>query len=166
MSLISPDHAHLPAYVAALQAGWSPNSTRDVTGEQLAEIAEDADGFLRTLRGEIPGTVTLADGRVVERLPGAVFWLWDDAFCGSINLRYVPGTEDLPPHVSGHIGYQTPARLRHAGPTVAAAGRAGAGAAPGLSHLRHRPCRVPASDREQWRPARPLPRPGQAAVLD
>jgi predicted acetyltransferase len=31
--------------------------------------------------------------------------MWDGAFCGSINLRFLPGTEDLPPHVSGHVGY-------------------------------------------------------------
>ena len=31
--------------------------------------------------------------------------MWDGTFCGSINLRFVPGTEELPPHVAGHIGY-------------------------------------------------------------
>jgi predicted acetyltransferase len=42
---------------------------------------------------------------VVPRLPGQVFWIWDGEFCGSIGVRYVPGTEDLPLHVTGHIGY-------------------------------------------------------------
>ena len=27
------------------------------------------------------------------------------AFCGTINLRFVPGKEELPSHVSGHVGY-------------------------------------------------------------
>jgi predicted acetyltransferase len=49
--------------------------------------------------------VTLRDGTERRRLPGRVFWLWDGDFCGVINLRFVPGTEDLPPHVSGHVGY-------------------------------------------------------------
>jgi predicted acetyltransferase len=105
ITLVRPDHAYLPAYVAALQAGWSASTTRDISGEQLAEIAADADRFLATLRGEVPGTITQPDGSVTERLPGRVFWLWDGEFCGSINLRYVPGTEELPPHVSGHAGY-------------------------------------------------------------
>ena len=105
LTLLSPDHTHLPAYVAALQSGWSPSTTRDVTAEQLADIAQDASHFLRVQRGEVPGTVTLHDGRVVDRLPGPVFWLWDGEFCGAINLRYQPGTKALPPHVSGHIGY-------------------------------------------------------------
>lgn len=29
----------------------------------------------------------------------------DGEFCGSIGLRWVKGTEELPPHVLGHIGY-------------------------------------------------------------
>jgi predicted acetyltransferase len=96
----------LPGYVAALEAGWSPNNTHDVSGEQLAAIREDAGAFLRDLtRREGGGTVTLADGTAVPRLPGRVFWLWDGEFCGVINLRFVPGTPDLPPHVSGHLGY-------------------------------------------------------------
>ena len=49
--------------------------------------------------------MTLKDGTAVPRLPGRVFWLWDGEFCGAINLRVVPGTPDLPPHVSGPLGY-------------------------------------------------------------
>ncbi len=47
----------------------------------------------------------MADGTEQARLPARVFWMWDGAFCGAINLRFVPGTLDLPPHVSGHVGY-------------------------------------------------------------
>jgi predicted acetyltransferase len=105
MELIPPDQAHLPFYVAALQAGWSPNTTRDVSAEECRAIAADADGFLRDLQRTSPSPRTLPDGRVVHWLPGRTFWMWDGAFCGSINLRYQLGTEDLPPHVSGHVGY-------------------------------------------------------------
>ena len=31
--------------------------------------------------------------------------LWDGEFCGSIGFRWQPGTEALPPHCLGHIGY-------------------------------------------------------------
>lgn len=44
-------------------------------------------------------------GRHLPRLPNRVFWIWDGEFCGTINLRYVAGTEALPAYVSGHIGY-------------------------------------------------------------
>lgn len=105
LDLVAPGPARLAGYMAALHAGWSPNTTRDVSGEELAAIREDAALFLRRLRGEAGGTVRLASGEEVPRLPGRVFWLWDGAFCGAINLRWQPGTEALPPHVSGHVGY-------------------------------------------------------------
>ena len=41
----------------------------------------------------------------MPRLPGFVRWLWDGAFCGQIGFRWQPGTEALPPHCLGHIGY-------------------------------------------------------------
>lgn len=105
INLVEPSLDWLPGYVAALEAGWSPNSTRDISAEQLVAIREDAGDFLRGLVEHEGRTVTLADGSRVPRLPGRVFWMWDGAFCGSINLRFVPGTLELPLHVSGHLGY-------------------------------------------------------------
>ncbi len=106
LTLLPPTMDRLPAYAAALEAGWSPNTSRDVSGEQLTAIRADPEAFLRDLnRHEGGGTIVLPGGKEVTRLPGRVLWMWDGDFCGSINLRLVPGTEDLPPHVSGHIGY-------------------------------------------------------------
>ena len=105
IELVEPSVEQLSGYVAALESGWSPNTTRDVSGEQLAAIREDADSFVRDLNRREGGTVTLADGTEVPRLPSCVFWIWDGEFCGAINLRFVPGSETLPPHVSGHVGY-------------------------------------------------------------
>ncbi|MEJ0005935.1 MAG: GNAT family N-acetyltransferase [Steroidobacteraceae bacterium] len=51
------------------------------------------------------GPVTLPDGSTVARIPGYRRWLWDGEFCGSISLRWQPGTAELPPHCLGHIGY-------------------------------------------------------------
>lgn len=31
--------------------------------------------------------------------------MWDGEFCGSIGLRWMPGTQELPQHVLGHVGY-------------------------------------------------------------
>jgi len=104
MQLVAPSLDRLDAYAAALRQGWSPSNTRDISGEQLAQIAADAEGFIRGFTAP-GGTVTLGDGTVVPRLPGPVRWIWDGAFCGSIGLRYQPGTEALPPHALGHIGY-------------------------------------------------------------
>jgi len=49
--------------------------------------------------------VTLPDGSTADRVPGFKRWLWDGEFCGSIGLRWQPGTTALPPHCLGHIGY-------------------------------------------------------------
>ena len=103
--LVSPTLDRLDGYVAALRAGWSPNTTRDVSAEERAALQADAAAHLRVLRGEAPGKLRLPDGREVDRLPGLVRWIWDGTFCGAINLRYQPGVEELPPHVSGHVGY-------------------------------------------------------------
>jgi predicted acetyltransferase len=104
MELVPPSLDRLDEYAAALGRGWSPSNLRDVSGEQLAAIAADAAGFIHRLVTP-GGTITLADGTEVPRLPGPLLWIWDGAFCGSIGLRHQPGTEQLPPYVSGHIGY-------------------------------------------------------------
>jgi predicted acetyltransferase len=105
MTLEVPRLELLDAYAAALRTGWSPNTGRDVSAEQLARIAEDAEAFIASFTWTPGATITIDAGRVVDRLPGETRWIWDGEFCGSINLRYLPGTEELPPHVSGHIGY-------------------------------------------------------------
>ena len=51
------------------------------------------------------GPITLPDGTQVARLPGFVRWMWDGEFCGQIGFRWQFGTEALPPHCLGHIGY-------------------------------------------------------------
>jgi len=104
LRLAPPSLERLGEYAAVLRRGWSPSNVRDVTAEQLAAIAADPAAFVAQFSAP-GGTVTLGDGRVVPRLRGPVCWMWDGAFCGTISLRYQPGTEDLPDHVLGHIGY-------------------------------------------------------------
>ena len=118
--LVTPDLAHLPAYAAALQRGWSPNTTRDVCAEQLAAIADDSATFLARLIQPEGGTLMLPSGETVPYLPGTTRWMWSEGFCGAINLRHQRGTTDLPPHVSGHIGYSVvPWRQREGHGTAA-----------------------------------------------
>jgi predicted acetyltransferase len=109
MKLVWPSREYLFSYVAALERGWSPDNVRGraAAEEQLARIAADPDAFLASLvdtdaTGE---PITLPDGSVVQRLPGYSRWMWDGDFCGSIGLRWQHGTEALPPHCLGHIGY-------------------------------------------------------------
>jgi predicted acetyltransferase len=109
MKLVWPSREYLPSYVAALERGWSPDHTRGLaaTKEELRRIAHDADAYLASLvdreaRGD---PIVLPDGTRVPRLPGYNRWLWDGEFCGRIGIRWQPGTEALPPHCLGHIGY-------------------------------------------------------------
>lgn len=108
-TLIRPHRGALPAYVAALRAGWSPSNVggEAVPRAHLAAIEGDADGFLASLHDpEARGApIALPDGSTVPRLPAFTRWIWDGAFCGAIHFRWQNGTEALPPHVLGHIGY-------------------------------------------------------------
>jgi predicted acetyltransferase/GNAT superfamily N-acetyltransferase len=75
--------------------------------EELQKIATDPGAFVAALDDPQAkgGPIKLPDGASVPRLPGFRRWMWDGAFCGSIGLRWQPGTSELPPHVLGHIGY-------------------------------------------------------------
>ncbi len=114
VSLAEPCRDWLPAYADALRAGWSPNTQRDVSGEELAAIAADPDAALLAI-ARTDGGRRLADGTWQAWLPGRVFWILDDSFCGTINLRYQPSTEALPQGVSGHVGYAVVPWLRRRG---------------------------------------------------
>jgi predicted acetyltransferase len=109
MQLVPPSLDHLPSYVAALKRGWSPDNIRGVAAsiDELAQIEKDASLFIKRLtdRDAKGPPVVLPDGTTAARLPGFRLWLWDGEFCGSIGLRWQPGTAALPPHVLGHIGY-------------------------------------------------------------
>jgi len=108
MDLVRPESEHLASYAAALRSGWSPDTMRPATAlDQLASLEEDPAAFLASMddpQGKGP-MVTLPDGSLAPRLPGFRRWMWDGEFCGSIGLRWQPGTTELPPRCLGHIGY-------------------------------------------------------------
>lgn len=109
LQLLVPSLAHLDAYSDALRRGWSPDNIQPekTALEELEHIDADAAAFVALLddREAKGGPITLPDGTQVTRLPGYRRWIWDDGFCGSIGFRWQPGTETLPPHCLGHIGY-------------------------------------------------------------
>jgi len=108
MTLVEPALERLDAYAAALRRGWSPDNLRPQAAlDELAAIARDPRAFVAALtdpeaRGPL---VVLPDGQRVPRLPGYRLWMWEEGFCGTIGFRWQPGSERLPPHVMGHIGY-------------------------------------------------------------
>ena len=125
MELVQPSLDRLPAYVEALETGWSPDNLRPrFAAEQLGRIRDNAAAFVAGLtdREAKGGPITLPDGVQAPRLPGYHLWMWDGGFCGSIGLRWAPGTEVLPPHVLGHIGYSVVPWKRRAGHATRALG--------------------------------------------
>ncbi len=108
LSLVWPAKQYLPSFVDALQRGWSPDPTHpEASSDCLKQIAHDPELFLSQhtdLKVKLPPLVLL-DGSMAPHLLGYVQWLWDGQFCGSINLRWQPGTDELPPYVLGHLGY-------------------------------------------------------------
>ena len=110
MELVRPEPNHLASYVAALQRGWSPDTTRgaEAAREALEKIeADPTSPFVVVDDPDGLGPAWKApDGSLRARIPGRVRWMWDeDGFAGSINLRWLQGTTELPAHVLGHIGY-------------------------------------------------------------
>jgi len=108
VTLVWPTLERLPAYVAALERGWSPDTLRaEAAQEELAHIAADPAAFVaeQVDRQGAGPPVTLPDGTKAARLPGYRRWIWDGDFCGVIGFRWKQGTEELPPYVLGHIGF-------------------------------------------------------------
>ena len=106
LQLVKPALEFLAEYKAALERGWSADNVRgDVAAcEELQKIETDPAAFVAALDDPQAkgGPIRLPDGSTVARLPGFRRWMWDGAFCGSISLRWQPGTSELPPHVLGH----------------------------------------------------------------
>lgn len=106
--LVWPALEHLRSYAAALERDWSPDTLRpEAAREELDRIAADPAAFVaeQVDREGAGPPVTLPDGTKAKRLPGYRRWIWDGEFCGVIGLRWQPGTEALPAHVLGHIGF-------------------------------------------------------------
>ncbi len=105
LRLVMPGLNYLDGYAAALARGWSPDTGKDVSAAQLAQVRADRAGFVANMARLDVGTLVQPDGTLKERISGRIAWLWDGEFYGVINYRYLHGTEDLPAHVSGHVGY-------------------------------------------------------------
>lgn len=114
LTLEVPSHNLIGAYVSALSRGWSPDDTRDVSREHRDAIRRDADAFLRALMNPHPPRER-ADGTQDPGLVSVVRWIWRGTFVGTISLRYRPGTDELPPEISGHVGYSVVPWMRNQG---------------------------------------------------
>lgn len=123
MRLVIPAFEYLEEYRAALETGWSPRTSRPKAAqEELDAISQDPDAFIASLDDPDGhgGDIQLPDGSFVKRLPSFRRWIWESGFCGSIELRWQHGTNDLPPTCLGHIGYSVVPPRRREGLATAA----------------------------------------------
>ena len=125
MQLVAPSTELLASYRDSLRRGWSSETATEdaaAAAAELAEIDTDPVAFVAALNDPLRGgrPVTLPDGSQVPRLPGIRRWMWDGDYCGTITLRWQPGTTDLPPHCLGHIGYAVVPWRRRLGYATAA----------------------------------------------
>ena len=95
-TILRPSLDALPSFGAALRRGWwydqrYPNDASHV----LLQIDDAPNEYI----------ARFDDNRPLEGLHTATRWMWDGEFCGWIDLRFQPGTPDLPPTCLGHIGY-------------------------------------------------------------
>ncbi len=107
-ALLRPAAEYLPAYIAALERGYSPSTSRaEKRIEELDAIVADAEAFIASCEDlEARGApIVLPDGSRVPRLPGFQRWMWDGDFAGSVGLRWQVGTPELPAWCHGHVGY-------------------------------------------------------------
>lgn len=134
--LLQPDLENLSGFEAALAAGWSPDPRRagdeaHVHGE-LQRLRQNRLGFLHDLIPDGRQRAGFGSPPLTTRL----FWIWDGEFCGSISLRFQAGTEELPPEVSGHVGYSVvPWKQRNGHATTALSLLMGVASKEGLDRL-------------------------------
>lgn len=109
MELLRPTKSHLPSYVQA-----TVRMSRDQSEpffkmyeRELAEIEIDPTKFISLMDDLYAerSPVELPNGTIIPRIPSITRWMWDGEVCGSTQLRWLPGTTDLPPYCLGHISY-------------------------------------------------------------
>jgi predicted acetyltransferase len=122
VELVKPSVVELPSYREAVVRGWSPSEDREGDARIMSQLDADPDAFVSSLEDrEARGApIVLPDGNTVARLPSVERWLWDGVFCGRIQLRWQPGTTELPPTCLGHIGYMVVPWRRRLGYATAA----------------------------------------------
>jgi predicted acetyltransferase len=108
VELVRPAGQYLPSYLDAIDRMTKVDEPFfKMYVRELEEIHQDPERFLFLMddfEAQRP-PVILPNGTVIPRIPSITRWMWDGEICGSTQLRWLPGTTDLPPYCLGHISY-------------------------------------------------------------
>lgn len=108
MELVRPEMRYFESFIEGIKrAAITDDSFFRFENKDLDNILKDPALFLAQQQSTVGGgdPIILPDGSNVPRLPSINRWMWDGDVCGRIQLRWSPGTTDLPPYCLGHIGY-------------------------------------------------------------
>lgn len=108
MELVRPEMRYFDSFIEGIKrAAITDDSFFQFEIKDLDNILKDPAAFLAQQQSTAGGgdPIILPDGSKVPRLPSINRWMWDGDVCGRIQLRWSPGTTDLPPYCLGHIGY-------------------------------------------------------------
>lgn len=101
--LEEPTTTLIPAYCAAKRDGFRRGIEPTANEAEIDEIEANPETWL-AIRLRQRGTITLNDGRKMERVPHSLHWLFlDDLFIGELSLRH--RLNDVLAVAGGHIGY-------------------------------------------------------------
>jgi predicted acetyltransferase len=109
--LAAPAPCYRSSYLEALREGFHRGIQPVADDRRIGEIEADFAGHLRAITDQ-GGTIRLADGTLVPRVPFSLLWLVEgDRFIGEVSIRH-----ELNAWLrtsGGHIGYGvTPSRQR------------------------------------------------------
>lgn len=108
MELVQPEMQYYESFIDGIRrAALVNDSFFQYEARNLEKMTADPEDFIQKQQSIDGGgePVILGDGSNVPRLPNLNRWMWDGEICGRIQLRWSPGTTDLPPYCLGHIGY-------------------------------------------------------------
>ena len=108
MKLVLPSAPYVPSYLHEVRQGWDWDEFFYAHGDSITvRASRGTSAFLEPVRDDDVGrgVVLRRDGSLAHRLPSRMRWMWDGGYVGSINLRWQPGTNELPEGVLGHVGY-------------------------------------------------------------
>ena len=109
MELVIPSLDYVEGYLDAVRRGWMGDRVIFGGPNQLLALADrDPQLVVDALRDRsTDGLLHYPDGSTAPRLPALFRWMWEGSFAGNIDVRWVPGTTELPVDIPGHVGYGT-----------------------------------------------------------